>query len=72
MKRTIQVAADTLEVRLTYALRLVDETMPQVLIVKDDAEKREALAFVKGKIGAEALQIETQAENQARQRHRRR
>jgi hypothetical protein len=70
MKGRIPIAADTLEARLTYALRLSGGTMPQVIIVKDEAEKREALAFLKGKPGAEVLEIETQAENASRHRRR--
>lgn len=68
--RRIPPAADTLESRLTYALRLSGGTTPQVIIVRDEAEKREALVFLKDKAGAEALQIETQAENEVRHRHR--
>jgi hypothetical protein len=68
--RRVPPAADTLESRLAYALRLSGGTMPQVIIVRDEAEKRKALAFLKGKAGAEALQIETQAENEVRHRHR--
>jgi hypothetical protein len=47
VKGRVPIAADTLEARLTYALRLSGGTMPQVIIVKDKAEKREALAFLK-------------------------
>jgi hypothetical protein len=64
-----EIAADTLERRLTYALRLSGGPVPQVIIVRDEAEKREARAFLKGKAGAEMLQIETQAENHRRHRH---
>ena len=70
--RVVPIAADTLEARLTYALRLASGTMPQVIVVKDEAEKRAALSFLKGKAGAEMLQVETQAENEAGHRHRRR
>ena len=69
--RRVPPAADTLEERLTYALRLSGGATPQVIIVKDATEKREALTFLKGKPGAETLQIETQVENQGRHRHRR-
>ena len=68
--RSIPIAADTLEARLKYALRLSGGTMPQAIIVKDEAEKREALAFLKGKPGAEVLEIKTQAENEPRHRGR--
>jgi hypothetical protein len=71
-KSRVPIAADTLEARLSYALRLAVGSMPQVIIVKDEAEKRQALAFLKGKTGAEALQIQTHAENEGRQRQRRR
>jgi hypothetical protein len=68
--RMVPIAADTLEARLTYALRLSGGAMPQVIIVKDKAEKREALAFLEGKPGAEMLEIKTQAENEPRHRRR--
>ena len=72
MARRVPIAADALEARLTYALRLASGAMTQFIIVKDQVEKRAALAFLKGKAGAEALHIETQAENEARYRQRRR
>ena len=65
----VPIAADWLEARLVYALRLA-AGMPQVIIVKNQAEKRQALGFLNGKPGAEALQIETHAENEARHRQR--
>ena len=70
MARRVPIAADTVVARLTYALRLANGAMPQFIIVKDHLEKRAALAFLKGKAGAAALQIETQAENEARYRQR--
>lgn len=68
MKGRIPVAADTLEIRLKYALRLSGGTMPQVIIVRDEAERRKALAFLKDKPGGNALRIQTQAENTGRHR----
>jgi len=67
----MSIADETLEARLTYALRLAGGAVPQVIIVKDQTEKRAALAFLEGKAGAETLQIETQAEYEARRRQRR-
>jgi hypothetical protein len=42
MAHSIPIAADTLEARLIYALKLAAgaNTTPQVIIVKDEVEKR--------------------------------